>query len=138
MRHLIAKLFLSGSLLMVCACLARRLAMLSCPLLKDGITITINGEGLSKLQSKPWLVLLSAYSQSSSVSPQVKDDHWQTVVTLLKALMELLPNELRFPAATKFLPALNEVRYTQRQCFLGLRIHLRNSFSTRLRLHSQR
>ncbi|KAI9457584.1 hypothetical protein BJY52DRAFT_1187192 [Lactarius psammicola] len=38
----------------------------------------------------------------------VKDDNWQVVVTLLTALMERLPNELRFPAATKFLPALNE------------------------------
>ena len=43
--------------------------------------------------------------------PQVKDDDWQVVVTLLKAVMEQLPNDLRFPAATKFLPALNEVRH---------------------------
>lgn len=31
--------------------------------------------------------------------------------------MVQLPNELRFPVATKFLPALNEVRHIQRQCF---------------------
>ncbi len=111
--------------------------MLSHPLLKGGIVVMINGERLLKPQSKLWLVLLSAYSQSSIVFPQVKDDNWQAVVTLLTALMERLPNELRFPAATKFLPALNEVRHTQGQCFFGLRVNIRNSFSTHLRFLAQ-
>lgn len=44
----------------------------------------------------------------ASVQTMVKDDNWQTVVTLLAALMEQLPNELRFPTATMFLPALNK------------------------------
>ena len=81
--------------------------------------------------------VLFAYLQSSIMFSQVKDDDWQAVVTILKALMEQLPNELRFPTATKFLPALNEVRHTQRQCFLVLRIHFRNSLSTHLRFLSQ-
>ena len=70
--------------------------------------------------------------------PQVKDDNWQAVITLLRALMELLPNELHSPTATKFLPALNEVCHTHRQCFLRLRINFRNSFLTHLRYLSQR
>ncbi|KAH8987795.1 hypothetical protein EDB92DRAFT_2013926 [Lactarius akahatsu] len=44
----------------------------------------------------------------AAIQTMVKEDDWQTVVTLLTALMERLPNELRLPAATKFLPALNE------------------------------
>ncbi|KAH9003355.1 hypothetical protein EDB86DRAFT_3073128 [Lactarius hatsudake] len=44
----------------------------------------------------------------AAIQTMVKEDDWQAVVTLLTALMEQLPNELRLPAATKFLPALNE------------------------------
>lgn len=69
---------------------------------------------------------------------QVKDDNWQFVITLLRALMEQLPNDLHSPIATKFLPALNEVCHTHCQCFLRLRINLRNSFSTHLRYLSKR
>ncbi|KAH9171401.1 hypothetical protein EDB89DRAFT_2179290 [Lactarius sanguifluus] len=44
----------------------------------------------------------------AAIQTMVKEDDWQAVATLLTTLMEQLPNELRFPAATKFLPALNE------------------------------
>jgi hypothetical protein len=40
---------------------------------------------------------------------QVRENDWETVVTILLALMEHLPQTSHSPAAAKFLPALNEV-----------------------------